>query len=429
MSLARWYKVIYFDISEEPFMKSLFKSIAIVFCSITIVQAQISFVNNGQQLNNLAGRGVARAKVLLNTTKNLVDITYVANEGFLISGATGRILIDGIFTEGYGRYPVPTGEVLSKLRNATSPFDHLTAMLITHNHADHINPFYTVQHLQNDSMCTLIGSPQVNTLLKTTIGYNQISNRVIEIPAGNSLVDTSIQNTTFKIVPLPHSDNPTKDIQNRGFILNIGGFKIFHCGDAASTNLQDYQKLNLSDEKIDIVFLPTWFFDNGSGNKGREIINYLAPKAIVMMHIESSRINYYQNLIKTMTGIPPVYIFKSSLQVLSLSDSSLVTKVQDRKSESPFPDDFKLSNNFPNPFNPSTTIQYSLFTPSHVILTIHNILGQRIRTLSDSFQNIGGYSLVWDAKDDQNKPVGSGIYFYTLGTRDQSIQKKMLLIR
>ncbi len=93
------------------------------------------------------------------------------------------------------------------------------------------------------------------------------------------------------------------------------------------------------------------------------------------------------------------------------------------------PRDYILYQNYPNPFNPSTTIRYALPQPAKVKVTIHNILGVRVRTLVDSYQNIGEHSIAWDAKNDHNNPVSSGIYFYSITTNDVTLKKKMILMR
>jgi flagellar hook assembly protein FlgD len=64
-----------------------------------------------------------------------------------------------------------------------------------------------------------------------------------------------------------------------------------------------------------------------------------------------------------------------------------------------------------------------------VKLTIYNLLGQKIKTLINSFQSAGEHSLVWDATDEKNNSVSSGIYFYSLATNGMNLQKKMKLIK
>ncbi len=85
---------------------------------------------------------------------------------------------------------------------------------------------------------------------------------------------------------------------------------------------------------------------------------------------------------------------------------------------------FTLSQNFPNPFNSETVIQYILPIRSHVILTVLNFLGHEIVKLIDGAQLAGQYDAVWNASD-----FPSGIYFYRLQAGDFLQTKKMLLIK
>ena len=93
------------------------------------------------------------------------------------------------------------------------------------------------------------------------------------------------------------------------------------------------------------------------------------------------------------------------------------------------PTEFSLAQNFPNPFNPTTTIKYDLAKDVDVKLTIYNILGQEIATLVQSKQTRGYYSLIWDGKNNNGEMVGSGIYFYHLVAGDYTALKKLTLIK
>lgn len=92
--------------------------------------------------------------------------------------------------------------------------------------------------------------------------------------------------------------------------------------------------------------------------------------------------------------------------------------------ESDLPTHYGLSQNFPNPFNVSTVINYELPIDSHVKLEVYNLLGQEVATLVDQKQQPGYKSVVWDASG-----VSSGIYFYKLTAGDYSESKRMLLVR
>ncbi|MCL1827054.1 MAG: T9SS type A sorting domain-containing protein, partial [Candidatus Cloacimonetes bacterium] len=88
-----------------------------------------------------------------------------------------------------------------------------------------------------------------------------------------------------------------------------------------------------------------------------------------------------------------------------------------------------LENNYPNPFNPATTINYNLKDPSNVKLQIFNIKGQLIQTLVSEYQPAGRYKVVWNGEDNLNKSVASGLYFYRLRTDDVTAVKKMMLLK
>jgi hypothetical protein len=88
------------------------------------------------------------------------------------------------------------------------------------------------------------------------------------------------------------------------------------------------------------------------------------------------------------------------------------------------PNTFYLAQNYPNPFNPSTTIEFSLAAPSHVELTVFNVLGQEVTTLANGQYQAGVQSIVWDANE-----VSSGVYFYRLTTDNKVETRKMMLLK
>ena len=91
---------------------------------------------------------------------------------------------------------------------------------------------------------------------------------------------------------------------------------------------------------------------------------------------------------------------------------------------------FSLADNFPNPFNPATTIQYALPQATDVELTVYNVLGQPVRTLVAEHQNAGRYVVEWDATNDNGHSLSSGMYFYRLQAGGEFLKvKKMLLLK
>ncbi len=88
-----------------------------------------------------------------------------------------------------------------------------------------------------------------------------------------------------------------------------------------------------------------------------------------------------------------------------------------------------LENNYPNPFNPQTTISFSLHENSFVKLEIYNIRGQLVKTLIADNYEVGVHSAIWNGNDNSNNPVSSGIYLYKLETGNYQATKKMILLK
>jgi hypothetical protein len=92
------------------------------------------------------------------------------------------------------------------------------------------------------------------------------------------------------------------------------------------------------------------------------------------------------------------------------------------------PAEFALGQNFPNPFNPETTIRYSLADDAQVQLRIYNLVGQVVRTLVQERQAAGRYAIRWDGRDERGLTVSSGVYFYQITAgKFKDVRKLMLL--
>jgi hypothetical protein len=93
------------------------------------------------------------------------------------------------------------------------------------------------------------------------------------------------------------------------------------------------------------------------------------------------------------------------------------------------PESVELSQNFPNPFNPETTIAYQLARSTMVEVSVFNSLGQQVMELVNKEQLAGSYSVIWDGVGSDGTPLASGVYFYRLRTESGEHTKKMLLLK
>jgi hypothetical protein len=132
---------------------------------------------------------------------------------------------------------------------------------------------------------------------------------------------------------------------------------------------------------------------------------------------------YYLNVWSKgkVTSIPV-----SSIKKITFSN---VTSVEDVTKEQEIIKTFALFQNYPNPFNPSTTIQYQIANSGPVKVEIFNITGELVRTLADTYQSAGKYSVYWDGKDKSSRQVASGIYIYRVMFENSILSKKMLMLK
>ena len=93
------------------------------------------------------------------------------------------------------------------------------------------------------------------------------------------------------------------------------------------------------------------------------------------------------------------------------------------------PEALALAQNYPNPFNPTTTISFELPKAQSVELRIYNLSGQVVRTLANGTHSAGVHQVVWDGRDDQGRPVTSGLYYYMLQAADKVITRKLLFAK
>ena len=94
------------------------------------------------------------------------------------------------------------------------------------------------------------------------------------------------------------------------------------------------------------------------------------------------------------------------------------------------PEIFSSLINYPNPFNPTTMISFAISNDSYIELTIYNIKGQKIKTLTKNEFNKGNYSIIWNGDNENGEPVGSGVYLYKLNVNDKTeAMKKCLLLK
>ncbi|GEM_PF-1818976 len=126
-------------------------------------------------------------------------------------------------------------------------------------------------------------------------------------------------------------------------------------------------------------------------------------------------------------GILDIAVPDQNENQIALLINNLPTDIDDF--EEILPMSFTLEQNYPNPFNPMTSIAFSLPSKSEVVLSIYNVLGQRVKELLNDNLDAGRHTIIWDGTDNGGKQVASGIYFYCIKAGKFQDSKKMILLK
>jgi hypothetical protein len=116
-------------------------------------------------------------------------------------------------------------------------------------------------------------------------------------------------------------------------------------------------------------------------------------------------------------GISQAYIYKTG----AIKVEQIGGAVKQEKTV--VPEEFRLYNNYPNPFNPTTTITFDILKSSDVEVAIYNIIGQKVATLVSQELAPGTYSTTWNATSSQNLTVSSGVYYVRMTAKDRGVEQ------
>ncbi|QQS50147.1 MAG: MBL fold metallo-hydrolase [Bacteroidota bacterium] len=244
---------------------------------------------NGNNEMGYTNRDINTPEVLWDFFKNHAlsgaKVTFISNAGFLIESGNKKVLIDALFTEGYGYYTPPSTSVIDKICNGIPPFHSVDLFLVSHDHDDHFKASIVSRQLKNNITTRFVCPKNVETQLKTEPDYNSFSSRIIVLTTNyNKHADTSANGIPVKVMRMQHDNRP--EFENNGYLFTIDNLKILHVGDYTGAKISDLDTFNLKNENIDIAFLNyyCYFGESETYNKVLESIN---AKHIILYHIEN----------------------------------------------------------------------------------------------------------------------------------------------
>jgi L-ascorbate metabolism protein UlaG (beta-lactamase superfamily) len=216
-----------------------------------------------------------------------VEVTYIANEGVLISAGDKKVLIDGLHREYRASYPFLPEPYREKIETAAPPFDGIDLILVSHLHLDHFHAESIGRYLTHSPQTMLVSSEQVvGEVEKQFAGYAAIRSRVTAVtPPLTQRAAMSVAGIDFELLGVGHGSGRHASVQNLGHLIRLGGKKLLHLGDA-DTAPDILEKLRLDEEGIDVAFLPVWFL---SGSDGPSVVReHINPRHIIAVHMPAS---------------------------------------------------------------------------------------------------------------------------------------------
>ena len=245
-----------------------------------LVVALLSFVG----LSACQATQVVPARAMVQSpvaTTGALEITYLANEGFMIAGGGRKVLIDALFGAGLRGYPVVSTAQRELLEQARAPFADVDAVFATHFHDDHFNAESVLAHLTHNPQAFFFSTNQAADKLKATGKFDAVKTRIVaQLPKEGERIHSGHRGLHVQLLNIHHGrGRPT---ENLGFIVEIAGKRILHIGDSEA-EAAVFQKYELVKDRIDVAFLPYWYFLED--DKKQAVRAHIQPRHIVLMHL------------------------------------------------------------------------------------------------------------------------------------------------
>lgn len=206
-----------------------------------------------------------------------LEITYIANEGFLIAGGGKKVLIDALLREGIPEsYLRPVPETLTKMESAQPPFDGVDVVLATHFHRDHFDAGSVAGHLKANPRAVFISVHEATSLVFKDVAVE--ARRVLTaLPEYGRRISLTPSGISIQAIRLRH-----RRFENTGFLITLAGKKVLHLGDSEDT-ASNFDAFDLEKENIDIGLIPYWFF---LSEEGKQVVRgHINARKLIAIHV------------------------------------------------------------------------------------------------------------------------------------------------
>ncbi len=243
-----------------------------------------------------------------------VEITSLANAGFLLHSGKFTVMIDGFLKDPYKEYEALPSGTYQEMVAGGGPFGGYVLALVSHNHPDHFQPLVAERFLRGNPDSALISSPQVVESMRSGAQvFREIRKQVSEIALkkGESKIFAH-EEMSVEMMLLAHGGERNRGIvQNYGHLITMGGSKILHIGDA-DLDPSVFSPYRFAERDIDVALIPYWFFTSEVGIKILD--EEIRAKSVVACHIPAAEKELFIERMKIEN--PLVRIFAQPMESL-----------------------------------------------------------------------------------------------------------------
>ena len=213
-----------------------------------------------------------------------VSVTFLANEGVMLSSGNRTVLIDALFLKYETGYATPADSTRAAMDAARPPFDAVDLILVTHRHGDHFHPAPVAAHMRANRRSTLLTSGQVIDSMRGRIAASDLRGPrfMSRTTAPGTRRREVVGGIVVELLGLPHGGRRPREIEHLGYIVELGGRRVLHVGDTDVSGAT-FAPFRLDTARIDVALLPTWMVTSEEGRQA--ISKWIRPRQVVAIHV------------------------------------------------------------------------------------------------------------------------------------------------
>lgn len=254
-----------------------------------------------------------------------VEITYVSNEGFMIAGSDGRIIIDAVQRNPWG-YTSTSGRIFSMMCENRSPFDSIDVCVASHAHADHMLAGMTAELLAKNGRIVFVSSPAACDSVKTLAGdeFSEFEDRVVRVdPEWKNVTELELNGIDFGFFGINHVGPGETPYKTLATIVDLGGVRLAHLADqAAPSSAEFYKAVDLKSRDVDIVFADRFFLADSTGQY--LMSEFIDPEYVILMHIRDEETD--AAIAELSPLYPNLVVFREPLEKKIFAESRKVDR-------------------------------------------------------------------------------------------------------